>query len=231
MFNWQQFWDKQAKHKDELRQVARTLNNKSITQEQLTEHVQFMADCLGLNGKQLLLDICCGNGTFTRLIAKHTKKTIGLDFSEQLIENARLASEEIVFEQADAMKLFDWGHYETYIKRFDVITLCFSFQYFDTVEKGFTVISQLVPLLKNGGYILLTDVPERSGFFNYYNSIPKLLSLIKQMAFGTNLMGKFWAEDELAFISNENGLNGKKINQPKHFPYANYRIDYLMVKP
>jgi ubiquinone/menaquinone biosynthesis C-methylase UbiE len=230
MISWQQFWDKQAKHQDEFRQVARTLNNKTITIEQLDEHVQLMVDCLGLNGKQLLLDVCCGNGTFTRLLAKHAKKTMGLDFSKQLIENAKAIPSDIHFEQADAMKLFEWPHYESYFKRVDSITICFSFQYFDTVEKGFMVISQLVPLLKHGGHILLTDVPERSNFFSYYNSIPKLISLIKQMAFGANLMGKFWSEDELAFICQENGLSGKKINQPKHFPYANYRMDYLITK-
>ncbi|TAE81597.1 MAG: methyltransferase domain-containing protein [Bacteroidetes bacterium] len=231
MFDWQQFWDKQAKHKEELRQVARTLNNQLITEQQLAEHVQFMVDCLGLNGKQLLLDVCCGNGTFTRLLAAHAKKTIGLDFSEKLIEHARLKSSDLLFEQANAMKLFEWPHYESYFKRVDAVTICFSFQYFDTVEKGFMVISQLIPLLKHGGHILLTDVPDRSKFFNYYNTIPHVISLIKQMATGHNLMGKFWAEDELDFICNENGLSGRKISQPPHFPYAHYRMDYLITKP
>ena len=231
MIDWQQFWENQAKHQDELRQVARTLNNQTLSESQLKEHVALMVDCLGLTGKQVLLDVCCGNGMVTRLLAEHTKKTIGLDFSSKLIEHAKLQANHIVYEQADVTKLFDWPHYEAYFKRLDAVTMCFSFQYFNTVEKGFTVISQLVPLLKHGGHILLTDVPERSQFFSYYNSIPKVLSLIKQMATGANLMGKFWAEDELAFICNENGLMGKKIKQPQHFPYAGYRMDYLITKP
>jgi ubiquinone/menaquinone biosynthesis C-methylase UbiE len=229
--DWQQFWNKQASYRDEMKQVARTTNTQMLTKQQLDEHVQFIVETLHLRGKEMLLDVCCGNGVFTKLLAKQVKKTIGVDYAEKLIDNANVLEEGVCFEKANAMYLYNWPNYESYIKRFDVITICFSFQYFDTVEKGFMVIKQLVPLLKHGGKILLTDVPERAHFFKYYNNLGKIISLIKQMAIGVNYMGKFWAEEELEFICSENGLSGRKIKQPERFPFAHYRMDYLISKP
>jgi hypothetical protein len=45
-----------------------------------------------------------------------------------------------------------------------------------------------------------------------------------------NDMGKFWSIEELDFIAKKCHLNGLKVIQPEVFPYAHYRMDYLLQK-
>lgn len=228
---WKHFWEKIADHPNLFNQVGRAVASNVLNEEHLHIVAKHVADLLNLNGKQLLLDVCCGNGLFTAHLKPKVKKIVAVDFSEPLIAIAKEHFTDINFEYADALNLPKWEQYQTYFKRFDAITICFSFQYFDTFEKGFSVISYLEPLLKSGGYLLITDVPDRSKFFNYYNSPKRLTAFAKQFFTRKNLMGKFWSKREMAFICAENKLSLQQISQPAHFPYANYRCDYLIYKP
>lgn len=229
--HWKQFWEKLAEQPSLYKQVARSVGPNLLDEEHLYLQAKHVKELLKLNGKQLLLDVCCGNGLFTSQLKSSVKKIVAIDFSEPLIAIAKEHYPDITFEYADALNLPKWEHYQAYFKRFDTITICFSFQYFDSFEKGFSVISYLEPLLKNGGYILITDVPDLSKFFSYYNTAQRLISLVKQFFTQKNVMGKFWSKREMAFICAEHKLLLQQISQPVHFPYANYRCDYLIFKP
>lgn len=230
--DWKSFWNKQAESDNALQQVGRTGHHAEKMNRLMEEQAAYIAEKSSLNSQSVLLDVCCGNGVFTKLLAPFCKETVGLDLSAQLIQHAtsQRKSNQYFFV-ADLLQLKEWDLYENYLNTFDVVTLCFSFQYFETVEQGFIVIENLLPLVKNGGTILLTDIPDRAHFFKHYNKISKIAGLIVQMAKGKNVMGKFWSEEELAYICKRLDVQGEKLIQPKQFPYAHYRMDYLITKP
>lgn len=230
--DWKSFWDKHADSRNVLQQVGRTGYDAERMKQLMEQQAAYIAEKANLNVQSLLLDVCCGNGVFTNLLAVYCKETTGVDLSSKLVEYASSAKKENQeFFAADLLHLKDWALYEKYLNSFDAITLCFSFQYFETVEKGFLVIENLLPLLKSGSKMLLTDIPDRARFFNHYNRIGKIAGLIVQMAKSKNVMGKFWGEEELNYICKRLDVKGEKLTQPKQFPYAHYRMDYLITKP
>lgn len=230
--NWEYFWNKQATQKSELQQVGRNGTDEERMRLLMEEQAAFAAQQLNLLPNQRLLDVCCGNGLFSACLKPYCAHITGLDLSPELIALAQKKGiAGIQFSVADALKLQQWPEYAASKETFDNATLCFSFQYFETVLQGLRVIENILPLIKPGGHLLLTDVPDRSRFFRHYHNFSRLLGLIVQMAKGKNVMGKFWSEEEFGFICKQLGVKGQVLAQPKHFAYAHYRMDYLITKP
>jgi 2-polyprenyl-3-methyl-5-hydroxy-6-metoxy-1,4-benzoquinol methylase len=230
--DWKNYWDQHAEQTNVLRQVARTGYSDEKMHRLMEQQAAWIAEQLGLDNTSNLLDVCCGNGVFTAYLLPYCATTTGIDLSPKLIAQAKPGAKFTQgFFEADALHLDQWERYKANLGRFNAITLCFSFQYFETVEKGQKVIANLLPLLKSGGKLLLTDVPDRARFFNHYNTPGRIAGLVVQMAKGKNVMGKFWSEEELSHICKQLEVKGEKLTQPKHFPYAHYRMDYLITKP
>ncbi|MCU0442270.1 MAG: class I SAM-dependent methyltransferase [Bacteroidia bacterium] len=222
--DWKQFWENHGASTKALDQVGRVGGTMPQTESFLKEYAGYIANTLQLTTDDVLLDVCCGNGILTSYLANYCKYTIGVDFSETHIDyaNQKYANSSLKFVCADALQLDSLPLPFTITKA----TLCFSFQYFETVQNGLQVVNGIKQ--QRAQQLLLTDIPDRSRFFTYYHSIPKILRLVKQMVLQKNNMGKFWGEDELAWITKQLGGKGKKIAQPPHFPYATYRMDYLI---
>ena len=74
-----------------------------------------------------LLDVGCGAGYTTRLLAPLVRESVGVDYSESMIERARAAADHpgLTFEVSDVMRLEPWtlrtsGASETSLGMFDV---------------------------------------------------------------------------------------------------------------
>jgi 2-polyprenyl-3-methyl-5-hydroxy-6-metoxy-1,4-benzoquinol methylase len=227
--NWRTFWEHKANTNSILEQVGRISNQSNISEKSIIDSVNHLIELGDFHASYSVLDICCGNGYFTSRIRPYCAHIIGIDFSTNLITEARKNFPDIEFFEVDIVQ-HSLPEFLTQ-KKFDRITLCFSFQYFESIESGKQVIQHLISLLKPDGKIIITDIPDQSKFFNYYHSIPKILRLIRQKLTNKNDMGKFWSEDELNRIVNNMGMKGEKHKQPKHLPYANYRMDYVIVFP
>jgi cyclopropane fatty-acyl-phospholipid synthase-like methyltransferase len=228
--NWIAFWQQQGKHPQPLDQVGR-LGGTFVQQDDfLKAYAVYIAELLQLNNEDVLLDVCCGNGLLTRHLAPYCKQVVGVDFSEKHISYARghFASSNLVFYCGNALELSDMEELSSYT--FTKSTLCFSFQYFESIEQGLNVLIQQCKLLPPKATILLTDIPDSDRWFRYYNTPLKMLRLFKQMVLQRNDMGKFWSERELGYICEKLNVKGFKLNQPSTFPYANYRMDYLIMK-
>jgi hypothetical protein len=160
----------------------------------------------------------------------YCKQVVGVHFSAQHIEYAQqnYATNNIHFYCGNALELNQ--HYELKKYAFTKSTLCFSSQYFESVSLGLLVVEQLKNILQSNGTIFLTDIPDREKWFAYYDSPLKIVRLLKQMLLQKNDMGKFWSIEELDFLAKKCHLNGLKVIQPEVFPYAHYRMDYLLQK-
>jgi len=70
-------------------------------------------------GARSLLDVACGTGLHLTHLAAHYPRVAGVDVSEPMLVEARLAAPGIPFQQGD-MRTFDLG------EQFDVVTCLFS---------------------------------------------------------------------------------------------------------
>lgn len=228
--DWKSFWNQRGLETDTLAQVARVGGSVAQHQEMLDTIANHIGELLSIQAMDLVLDVCCGNGMLTAALRQKCQSITGVDFADSLIKNAKEQYPSIPFFCADVLNP------ETLVQQlpksvlFDKINLYFSFQYFESFDKGKQVVTHLAALLKPGGKLLLGDIPDRSRFFVYYHSFQRIAQLIKQQLQNKNDMGKFWSEDELMLICKQLGLHGTYLKQPSHLPYAHYRFDFLIEK-
>ena len=219
--NWEKFWNHTANtFSDPLMQVQRK-DNDSV--KKTAENIIFHLD---IKKQDDILDVCCGNGLLTSLIAPHCKSIQGIDISENLITLAKAKYPTINFQREEAIAITK--HYVP--ATFDKVYLQFSFQYFDQKGMGEKVIKEIMQVLKPGGKLFIGDIPDHANRWNHYNTLLKKFYYITSTLRGKNRMGKFWKKKELQNICKRLKVKGKVIIQPSHLPYAHYRFDYLIEK-
>lgn len=114
--------------------------------------VAFVLKTLNLARRAKILDLCCGYGRVTNLLAKDNDYQItGVDLSDEFLQIARseFSSPNIKYVQGDMRKL-------PFKNEFDaVINLFTSFGYFETDEENEKVLAQINKALKTGGLFML----------------------------------------------------------------------------
>ena len=219
---WKNYWNKKVFKKNFFQQVQRTSKGLNLSEKELFHSVNFISK--NISAKDIVLDICCGNGLITSQII--CKSIIGVDFSKHLISiaQANFINQNIQFICADALyidKLFNY--------QFDKIILNFSFQYFNFHE-GKELIFKMSNLLKQDGLIYISDIPNKHKQHLFAgNGLQKLKYYIKYYL-KKEPTGKFWSQKELDSICNSYNLKGVVVEQPKYLPYSHYRFDYLISK-
>lgn len=226
--DWKDFWNRQAAQTTgaPLLQVGRTKDETPLGEELMGEILEDVGGLLDLQKSHKLLDLCCGNGYLTYRLAQRCGETVGIDLSETLIATARqyYSLPNLTYHCADVLQLPELG----LEANFDKILLYFSFQYFDSLEKGETALRNMAALLAPGGIMLLGDVPQAEKKWDYYATWRQRYRYLRSWLLGTNPMGKFWGEDELQLIARKAGLSVEKRDQPANLPYSHYRCDYLL---
>lgn len=87
-FRYYKEYPKTCEPDDFWGQVKRTVNGTPVSQEQIDMIVEAVKKGLELESRDVLLDICCGNGALSTLLFSACKGGLGVDFSEYLISVA-----------------------------------------------------------------------------------------------------------------------------------------------
>lgn len=156
----------------------------------------------------LVLDIGCGNGHTTALLATHTINVIGIDLSESPV----------------------WQTFENYGARFvvaDALNLPFKCEKFDAVisfgvmehlkdDDGF--INQVYRILKKGGYNFVFNLPNKYG----------LSEVLGQVLGGIEPHDRKYTKNEIATLFYDTGFSELKIERENFFPAQVGRISKLL---
>ncbi len=103
---------------------------------------------LGLKPGEQVLDLACGRGRHTAVLADHGLRVTGIDLSAENISKARSHFPNQTFYQADMRDPIP-GSYSAI---FNVFT---SFGYFDDAEDNARVIQNMYNALRPGGWLVL----------------------------------------------------------------------------
>ncbi len=116
---------------------------KDYHRDQINNPAAF--DLIGNVENVKVLDLACGEGYNTRILARKGAKAVGVDFSERMIEFARQEEKReklgISYHALDASDLKDFAGYH-----FDLVTCFMSLQDIECYEKA---ISEAARVLKN----------------------------------------------------------------------------------
>ncbi len=118
--------------------------------------VSLMLESTNLEFGSKVLDLCCGNGRHSLLLAERGFDVVGIDYSKNLLEIAKKSLEtyNTKFFRQDMRHSYPSAPYDCICNMFT------SFGYFDIENDNRTVIYRISEALKTGGYF----------FFDYLNA-------------------------------------------------------------
>lgn len=125
------------------------------------------------------LDVASGTGDLAIELASRVGgagSVIGSDFSEQMLERARVKAPNLEWQQANALHL----PYET--DRFDAVTVGFGARNFSELDRG---LAEMVRVVRPGGRVVVLEIttptrPPLSSFFRLW--FDRLVPLIGRVA-------------------------------------------------
>lgn len=124
-----------------------------ITPEATTRQVKFILQKLQLDQQDQLLDLACGYGRHSIMLAKHVGSVTGLDFSGKFIDLAKSEASRRKISNLNFI-LGDMRQFN-FKNKFDaVISMFTSFGYFND-EENFSVLNKISHALKEKGKLLL----------------------------------------------------------------------------
>lgn len=229
--NLKESWNRWAdKHRDPYLSVHR-----SPEKSQLDLIVQDVIKKLSLRGGEDLIDVGCGSGVLLSELVKETGAIgKGIDFSEKEIDIAKAHFPQILFRVGSVEEI------PFPDQSFDKV-LCYGVLLY--VENWKPALHELLRVCRNGGRILLGDLPSirhRSKlYWEYLKKAPmaifhwNILKNIFQYREGTPW---YWMDlESIVHYLESLGLKAEILHQPKgHHQYGgvtgNYRLDILAQK-
>lgn len=152
-----------------------------------------------VTGKSLL-DLACGDGTFSRALARRgAKPVVGIDLSDAMVERARAAEQAaplgIAYRQGDAAVLGEIG-------AFDLVSAAYLFNYAQTRAQLLAFVHTVYANLEPGGRLIAYNdnplTPE-DGYvshaeFGFVRSVdrPRREGSVVRYQFGTWGFDNFW---------------------------------------
>jgi len=235
--------------------VERTLNSKSLL-ELAEREADFLIKILDIKKTEEILDVPCGTGRHSNILASKDYSVTGLDISEACVNLAKkkCKNDKARFEKAD---MFDLGRYKN---QFDVVlNLGTSFGYLPTDEENMSFMRELVSALKPKGRLCISAVNKDCFYKNYYptkwgetneifalqrfnfdphtNYLKEELVIIdkksKEMRKYFSRV-RYYSKSELVFLMKEAGLKKIKFygssDMPRFSKYKTYQPFYLGYK-
>lgn len=135
-----------------------------------------------------VLDVACGTGDITRMLAKRGFKVEGIDISENML---KIASERLKGYENVSLKLLDGADYHPDMSDYSAITVGYGIRNFDDRPKA---LKEFYRELAPGGTLMILEFAEPQNkivrsLYNFYfkRVMPALASLLS----GGKLKGEF----------------------------------------
>ena len=206
-----------------LKQVEATVYGREVDRTQLDLIVNAISTSLSLSPIDQAADLCCGNGVITKEIATLCRHVDGVDFSENLIANARAthASLNIDYSVSDVAMLPD-----EFFKRPNKAYMCYAVQHLSA-----TAVGALLKKISQYGHLtsfFISGIPDIEKLDVFYDTKEKMAFYRMKEAAGEPHLGKWWSPSELKSLADDAGLDFQLVPQPPSLFTSHYRFDCLV---
>ena len=233
MTDWKGFWSSYRKkevtsEEDLYVEVGRTVNGEPVSEVAFQLSIDLIVRGLDLSKRDLLLELCCGNGLVTRRLAPVVDQIRAVDFSEHLIANARKfsAAANVSYFCGDAVAhLEDLALSKAYVPTKILLGDCLC--YFD--EEALRGMLRAVRRLTADHFVFMASgIPCEELKWNFYNTPERVRRFEENqlLADDTNDgIGRWWRREELEEIGRELGVSMVISEQPSVL--SSFRIDAM----
>ena len=231
MTDWKRFWSSYRKkevtsEEDLYVEVGKTVNGEPVSEEAFQLSIDLIVRDLELSKRDLLLELCCGNGLVSRRLAPLVDQIRAVDFSERLIANARKFSSaaNVSYFCGDAVAhLEDLAFSKAYVPTKILLGDCLC--YFD--QEALRAMLRAVRRLTADHFIFLASgIPCDELKCNFYNTPERVRRFEENQLLAENTndgIGRWWRKDELEEIGKAMGFSTVIREQPGVL--SNFRID------
>ncbi|MBU3822749.1 class I SAM-dependent methyltransferase [Flavobacteriaceae bacterium XHP0103] len=223
---WIEFWKTygaSANDKDEHTQVLRTLNKKPISKDLWEFTLQKLDDVFFVKKNDRVLDLCSGNGLFSKHFVAKGASVVAVDISQDLLVKLD-GIEEIQTINSDIRDL-DFEN-----NSFDKIIIYAGIQYLRNKETV-QLLQVAYKWLKPGGVFFIGDIPDISKLWEFYNTKERQKIYFENLLSDASIVGNWydskWFEKLTRFIGFK---ECKTIVQDSKLIYSNFRFDFLCKK-
>ncbi len=205
-------------------QVRRTVNGQPVPAEQIDLIVQAVCDLLELGAEDDLLDVACGNGALTNLLAPACRNVVGVDHSEYLVDVARRNFEDaprVTFTLGDAA---DSAEHEPLPERFTKVLCYGSFSFFpDATARRW--LATLARRFSGVQYVLLGNLPDRDRAPAFYGDRAGWQASLEDP---DAPIGIWRSADEVTALAAACGWHAHLSVMPPPYYARHYRFDALL---
>lgn len=136
-----------------------------FTAERAEKEVEFAVQALQLKPRSRVLDLCCGQGRHSVLLAKHGFQVTGIDLNPDYLEltqkAARAAGVKVETIAADMREIPFQNHFDA------IVNMYSSFGYLESEAEDLRVLTSAARALKPGGRLLLDMLNREWAVANY----------------------------------------------------------------
>jgi len=231
---WQEGAEALPERDRHFHQVGATFRGIRITDEQHDELCNSVIRGLKLDHtKDVLIDLCCGNGIVTSVLARHTSITIGVDFSTRLLDVAQqsYSAKNISYlcmnlRKPDASAFAEFP---------PVSKVCFhtAIQYF-TISEVATLLMFLKPLSKGSQLkVFIGAIPDRSRKLVFYGASfrDRFRYLLRWLQRKGDIIGHWWTPADLKLLAERIGGKCECFQQEELQHTSHYRFDAIITLP
>ena len=209
--------------RDFLRQVGHTEGGRPISEAQFGTMLGRIRAALDLRPDDVLLDLCCGNGVFTRPLAGMVGRAVGVDFSPELIAVARAhhAAGNLRYGVQDARRLHELPEAEG---SFTKVLMNAALQHFTPAEFE-AQLAALRRLTAPDAAMLFAFVPDASRRAGFEAALRPGPGLRLRRLLGRDLLGTWWDRDQVTALCARLGLAAEFLAVDPSLDGARYRMD------
>ncbi len=207
-------------------QVKRTVSGQPVDANQIAFIVQTVTAGLALQPRDILLDLCCGNGALTDRIFDHCAGGLGVDVSNHLINIARKNFERIPERRYLVSEVATFAAAAEGTEQFTK-ALCYgSFKYLDnkTAQILLTRLHQRFPKVERFYIGNNADKSLMHDFFYAGAYTPGAEDA------HDSFLGMWRTEDEFKELASSSGWSAAFSRMPKTFYAAKFCYDVILTR-
>ena len=203
--------------------VYHTLGGIPLPPETLEAMGAALWQHLDLGPQDHLLDLCCGNGIFSRMAAHRAGSVTGVDFSSELVRVAQSAPgpKGLRFLHGDALGLQALP--ELRDRPYSKVLMNCALQHF-APRASAHLLDQILSVTTKTPVILLSYVPERGKEHHFFDTPTKRMRRAWLKLTGRDVFGHWWCLDDIKGPAAARGLAAEALRLSPGSPYAPYRM-------
>ncbi|MFW2542762.1 methyltransferase domain-containing protein [Primorskyibacter sp. 2E107] len=230
--DWKAFYDARVAELDpgaHLAQVGHTVNGKPIPTEHFNALLAQIAAELDIRPDDHLLDLCCGNGVFTRPLAEPAKAALGVDISGAMLQVARAdhAAPNLSYAEMDVAEIASLSSRPE--APFTRVMMYGAWQHF-TPEAGRAILSDVLRIAAPDLRIFLGFVPDVARKDCFFDTPERRAAHAAHVAAGTDAFGTWWEQETLAHLAADLGLVCRFSELPPQVHAAAYRFNATLTR-